>query len=523
MKRISLLILLFISTNHLNAQVWEWVKSYGGVENDFGLSIYGNNEHIYLSGAFQDKIVFEGQDISSSGSKDFFISKFDHDGQFLWLSRGSSIGNNQLNSIQLDYQGALVGAGSFSGLLNIQNQQISAFQNEDFFIGRWANDGSLIWVNSGQSTGNSVAKDIRINTLNNRIAIAGHYEGSLEINNNQLLSNGSADIFFTEISSTGQFLNARSFGGQNSDRALTVTYDNAGYLYLGGYFTNSVNFDQVQLTNPGNRTAFISSFDLDKNTFWAKKIPVTGFSEINNSVIVNDTLLVSGTFTGSLDFNNNTFQSQGSNDGFIAAYDLNGNELWLKQIKSANNIQLGNARKKDNGSFVLTGNFSGNILYENRELNVSAGNYGLFFLETDAKGNIKYFFNSYSNSQITGNDIFSNDYKFFLTGNFKGNSFWGTNTASSSGKENIFFSKFNLNIISSTDDRKMEIFSELSIQNGILHLKTEKHLQNINISVYNLLGQSIFKTNLAEVLQYAQVPLDIKASPNYMLITITDS
>ena len=86
MRRILVLFLVFIKFN-LIAQTTEWVKSFGGVESDKGISI-GTDYlgFIYISGFYNNEATFGSITLSNSNmgwggnNKENFIAKLDSTG-----------------------------------------------------------------------------------------------------------------------------------------------------------------------------------------------------------------------------------------------------------------------------------------------------------------------------------------------------------------------------------------------------------------------------------------------------------
>jgi hypothetical protein len=69
-----------------------WAKSFGGLFNDEGQALsFGEDclfPAIYVTGSFQDKVDFNPAqnitNLTSNGSSDIFVTKFDTNGQHLW-------------------------------------------------------------------------------------------------------------------------------------------------------------------------------------------------------------------------------------------------------------------------------------------------------------------------------------------------------------------------------------------------------------------------------------------------------
>ena len=89
MKTIHLSILTSLFCISMNAQQFEWARSFGGSSFERGYGITTDlSGNVITTGLFEDSVDFDpgaGQDIHmSNGDKDIFIQKMDSNGNFLW-------------------------------------------------------------------------------------------------------------------------------------------------------------------------------------------------------------------------------------------------------------------------------------------------------------------------------------------------------------------------------------------------------------------------------------------------------
>jgi hypothetical protein len=104
-----------------------WAKSFGGLFNDEGQALsFGEDclfPAIYVTGSFQDKVDFNPAqnitNLTSNGSSDIFVTKFDTNGQHLWAKYwggpDEDIGYAIINSGPLMYS-----TGLFKSIANFQ-------------------------------------------------------------------------------------------------------------------------------------------------------------------------------------------------------------------------------------------------------------------------------------------------------------------------------------------------------------------------------------------------------------------
>ena len=260
-----------------------WVKSFGGNSVDKSVDlIIGPEGGIYITGLFTQTVDFDPDtsntyNLTSVGSTDWYVAKFNDAGSLLWVkSSGGIVGDDP-----------------------------SAFCFDSF--------GNII--------------------------LTGQYQGTSDFdpgaNTYSLTSNGETDIMVIKLDPNGSFIWAKSFGGNYLDYGYGITCDNAGNIYVTGGFRISADFDPGQNINTvysnGLMDAFILKLNADGNPIWTKTFGQY-HSDYGSSIQIvnNQEVFVSGFFYGdSLDFDPGLGEqynsSQGSTDIFITRFDTTGN------------------------------------------------------------------------------------------------------------------------------------------------------------------------------------------------------
>ncbi|MFD1552062.1 hypothetical protein DNU06_00820 [Putridiphycobacter roseus] len=140
-------------------------------------------------------------------------------------------------------------------------------------------------------------------------------------------------------------------------------------VYSTGYFEDTIDLDPSsgvhQLTNTGGRDVYIQKLDDNGNFVWGKKIGGTG-DDIGR--VINDygtTIIISGTFSDTVDFDpgmgTEIRSSNGAADLFILALDNNGDFLWVKTFGGTEMESFGDQELDLAGAVVITGGFSESI------------------------------------------------------------------------------------------------------------------------------------------------------------------
>jgi len=96
-------------------QVWaatEVQNFANGVASDI-------NGNIYVTGNFEDTIIFDNVTLISEGNSDIFIVKYDASGNLLWAKRAGGPNFVYANDIAVDTSGNCYVVGSFTTLFHL--------------------------------------------------------------------------------------------------------------------------------------------------------------------------------------------------------------------------------------------------------------------------------------------------------------------------------------------------------------------------------------------------------------------
>lgn len=231
-KLLSLLIaLVSLTLTSLNAQTYEWTKTFGGSLNDNSHSVSSDlSGNVYVAGTFKDTVDFDpgtGTDIHSShGKHDVFVQKLDANGNFQWAKTFGSTESDYCHGITTDAA--------------------------------------------------------------NNVYITGIYQLSVDFDPSSgidtITSNGQSDVFLHILDENGNYQGAKTFGGLSYDSGVVLAIDNSNNIFLSGVFSsNTVDFD------PGNGVDTLStngSYDV-----FLMKLS-SGISSLEDEKIANNLVTV---------------------------------------------------------------------------------------------------------------------------------------------------------------------------------------------------------------------------------------
>jgi gliding motility-associated-like protein len=108
---------VFLAKYNNNGQ-YQWAKRFGGSGSDISWSLAYSNNNIYITGSFQGTMNFSPgpttDNLVSNGGNDFYITKFDLNGNYLCAFNIGGSGNDDAYRLAADNVGNLYVTGMFS-------------------------------------------------------------------------------------------------------------------------------------------------------------------------------------------------------------------------------------------------------------------------------------------------------------------------------------------------------------------------------------------------------------------------
>lgn len=379
MHQLHRVLALIILCNTVTAQSLQWAGQLGGTGFESGESVVADERgNVYFTGTFTNAPdadpgpgVFT---LTSAGAQDIYLCSWTAQGQFRWAF---SVGAAQQDfAYSIDYRhGRLVITGRFRQTVDfdpgagVANR--TAVASYDMFVACYDTLGNYLWVDQFGNTGNNEPTHVAIDHSGN-IWFDGLFGGPCDFDPGPgtftLTSIGTQDAFVCKLDSLGNFLWAGKFGSAPGEFAYGLDHDAAGNVYLTGLFWGTVDFDP----GPGvqNRTAstfthdlFVLSLDNNGTFRWVDQIdPSAGDQTGYGLWVAGNSVLVSGTFDGTTDFNPGpsvfTITSAGADDIFILKLDLLGNFVDAAGMGSSGNDASWAVTVDLSGHVFSTGYFS---------------------------------------------------------------------------------------------------------------------------------------------------------------------
>lgn len=156
---------------------------------------------------------------------------------------------------------------------------------------------------------------------------------------------GDKDVVLMKFDTTGRQVWSRALGATDSAEGLALAVGADGTIAVGGSLTG-VYGDTIDV---GEKDAFVASYDADGQQNWIKRFGTFRDDAIQSVAVADDgRVFVGGRTDGTL----SGTTPQGGTDGFVRAFDTAGAVSWTQQIASSGTDTV-SALAVDGGDLVV--------------------------------------------------------------------------------------------------------------------------------------------------------------------------
>ena len=328
----------------------QWQKTYGGSKDEKAYQIIQTTDNGFAIVGYSKSD--DGNLNKNEGFEDVWVLKLDVNGNILWKTNTGFSGIDKgFSLIQTADGGFFVGSildvTASGGLGNAKFAARHA--GGDYWGIKLASNGDVEWRKYFGGTNTDTCYGVA-ETSDGYLMIGSSDSNDVDIKNNR----GTYDFWIVKIDKTGKLLFEKSFGGDEIDeaRAITAT-DDDGFIIIGD--TRSSNKDVSQ--NNGGADLWVIKISSEGNLLWEKTFGGSSFDVGRSVRKTNDNgFLISGSSRSA----NNAFLNKGQNDAWILKIDRNGNQQWQKTIGGSEIDFCYDAVELTNGNIISVGESSSN-------------------------------------------------------------------------------------------------------------------------------------------------------------------
>jgi FlgD Ig-like domain len=401
------------------------------------------NGNVYVTGYFTGSIDFGGGVLTSAGSNDVFLAKFNSAGVHQWSMRFGSADDQRGTGVATDAAGNVYIVGSFKNAVNFGAGNLFSAGLNDIFLAKFNGAGALQFAkrfgNAGDQPGGMIATDPAGNVI-----LGGYFGGRVNFGGGNLVNGGGWDVYVVEFNSAGISQWSHSFGDAANQRGLSVDTDGFGNVYLTGEFAGEVNFTgglTDTLVSAGANDVFLAKFNAGGVHQWSHAYgDALSQSALALAADAAGNTYVTGFFQGSLNFGSGAVVAGGVLDVFLAKVDATGTGAWARHFNTF--IGSGNALATDAGGNVyVAGSFSGAANFGGGSVS-SAGGSDIFLVKYGSAGSYEWGQQVGDDADQIGTSLTTDGLgAVYVSGPFTGDADFGGGALTSAGGTDVYLAK----------------------------------------------------------------------------------
>ena len=352
---------------------WESAFSFGSDNEDHILDAeyFGNHFYVYGKHAGNFSIgsspncIAKNNATSPTNYASLFVAKIDLSGNCIWISYVSSNSEHgayghlqgDFGKISIDSQGNVFIVGQWAGAAS----RVTWFGNESFnpgnggkaFVAKLDHNGVFEWVNAlHESCYCGIDAD-----SNGNVWVSSY-------------SSSPKRAWIYKYDANGTSLFSTYLSGSLAILIDEIKIDSMDNVYFAG--AHSASFSVVvngtSQTIPHDSGSgydmFIAKMNSTEDWQWfATPTISTSTSRAHHLEIHNDnTIYVSGYFYAEFTIGNSSFDSGGTQNGFIAAIDSTGSWQWENQLRCSCTVDVGSISVDNSGNLYATGSANNGVV-----------------------------------------------------------------------------------------------------------------------------------------------------------------
>lgn len=300
-----------------------WARSIGGslVDDAYSINVDPSG-NVICGGTFEGTADFDPgigtYTMSSNGGKDCYLLKLDPSGNFSWVKTWGGSQVDAVHCFRMDNSGNYCITGSYMDVVDfdpgvgINSVNSSGMYDQDAFILKLDVNGNFTWIKTINGVGTDYGRAITVDASGD-IFCTGIYLATRDFDPGAgtytMTSSGWSDAFVLKLTSNGNFVWAKGFGGTNSEIINSIVINSTGLIYVTGSFYGTADFDPSPATytvssfTPSQLDAFLLKLDPNGNFNWVGTVG-TSYDDYGNDLAfdLSDNLFMVGSFAGVGDF-----------------------------------------------------------------------------------------------------------------------------------------------------------------------------------------------------------------------------
>lgn len=250
-----------------------WVQ-FGGADSDVGRTVVPLPDGgLVVGGFFASTITFGSTTLTSAGSDDAFLTRLDSSGEVIWAIGFGGIASDVVADLAVDASGAITAVGYFGDSLTIGSTTLTSAGSRDGFVARFDANGNAEWALrfGGSSTDSALGV---VQAADGDVIVGGFVTEAATFASSVSVpvgtGQGNRDIIVVRLMSAGGIVFLERLGGTGTDGFGGLDIGPSDEVFVGGSFASpTVTIASSTLVNAGDSDVLVAKLGADGMPLWA--------------------------------------------------------------------------------------------------------------------------------------------------------------------------------------------------------------------------------------------------------------
>jgi hypothetical protein len=202
-----------------------WAQQAGGKSYDWASSVALDSAgDCYVAGEFATNATFGSKSLTSNGPSDGFVAKYASSGSVVWVAKIGGNSGDTCSHVASVPGGGVLAAGTFRGAANFGTRSLTSRGSDDIFLAKYDGTGNFLWaqqVGSANSSGEmsmyvDLARGLAVDRNSQcylaaqvQLNVIGPWESTVSFGTQELPITRELPSFLAAYDSAGQLLWAK--------------------------------------------------------------------------------------------------------------------------------------------------------------------------------------------------------------------------------------------------------------------------------------------------------------------------
>lgn len=434
------------STSCLGSHVWS--KVLGGTSFEYnGDALELPDGSVLALSSFSSSITANNT-VTSDGGDDVLLVRYDADGNAINAKDfGGTAGDYSGSLLLLDDGYAITGRLGDGSSETFGSGAALSGVGGDGFIAKFNNNHTIVWKKLvGGTMADTISGIVRM--PDNGVAIAGQFQGTINLGGSNLVSSGFDDIFVARFDALGNHVWSKKFGTNMQNNVYDLAVAANGDLVLVGDLGSNIDFGGGAIVAAGGVDGYVVRLDDDGNHLWTRAFQSSGNEYARRAVVLSDgSVWVAGTFDTAVNVNGvagtEIAPTSTGTDILLVKYSATGAYLTARGINGTGTTSIRAMAVGFDDGVVVAGSYTGSLFFSMFAA-PSAGSSDAFIFKIRPSDGVTQWSRKpggTSSDQFMGVDVGSCG-DVFAAANFNGTVNFGGGDLDSNGMQDIVVAKY---------------------------------------------------------------------------------